>query len=72
MWCFGDLERQMVRLGNWAIALVCGSMAVFTLWYCLLNYSLIPYAAVFLLIALALEAANHFFLSPPQSRAKRR
>jgi hypothetical protein len=71
MWGFGDLERQMVRLGNWAIALVCGSMAVFTLWYCPLNYSLMPYAGVFLLIALALEAANHF-LAPPPGPAKRR
>ena len=68
---FGELERQMMRLGNWVIALVCGSMGVFTLWFCSLNFSLIPYAVGFFGIAFLLEATNWYFFAP-QRPAKRR
>jgi ABC-type uncharacterized transport system permease subunit len=60
----GELERRVMRLGNWALAVVCGSMGVFTLWFCFLRAGLIPYAVGFLGIAVALEAANHYFLAP--------
>lgn len=60
----GELERRMMRLGNWLISLVCGSMGIFTLWFCSLQMALIPYAVGFLGIAVALELANRFLLAP--------
>jgi hypothetical protein len=59
----GELERRMMRLGNWLLSLVCGSMGVFTLWFCFLNAALIPYAVGFLGIAVLLEAANRYLLA---------
>src|SRR5689334_18089811 len=60
---FGSLERRVMQLGNWALSLTCGSMGVFTLWYSIDIPRLLPYAAGFLAIGGALEAANHLFLS---------
>lgn len=59
----GELERRMMWFGNWLIALVCGSMGVFSLWYSFLAPSLIPYAALFLGLGAILEVANHWFLA---------
>lgn len=67
----GELERQMMRLGNWLIALVCGSMGVFTLWFSYLNAAFISYAIAFFGIAFALEAANWYFLSPDRPANRR-
>lgn len=58
----GELERRMMRLGNWLIALVCGSMGVFTLWFSFVAPSLLFYAVGFLSVGLILEIANHRFL----------
>ena len=61
---FGTLERRVMQLGNWTLSLTCGSMGVFTLWHAAANPAkLLPYAAGFLAVAGALEAANHFFLA---------
>jgi hypothetical protein len=62
----GELERRMMRLGNWPLSLVCGNMGVFTLWFSFIAHSLIPYAVGFLGIGLALEIANHRFLAAPR------
>ena len=62
----GELERRMMRLGNWCLSLVCGSMGVFTLWFCFIAHSLIPYAIGFLGMALVLEIANHKLLAAPR------
>jgi hypothetical protein len=59
---FGELERRFMRLGSWVIALVCGSMGVFTLWFSYLSASLIPDAAGFLAIAVAVDLASRRFL----------
>ena len=67
----GELERQMMRLGNWLIALVCGSMGVFTLWFSYLNFALMSYAVAFFVIAFGLEAANWYFLSPDRPANRR-
>lgn len=68
----GELERRMIQLGNWLLALVCGSMGVFTLWFCLLNVALISYAVGFLAIAILLDVANRYFFAadPPSGRSR--
>lgn len=58
-----ELARRMMRLGNWLIALICGSMGVFTICFCYLSATLIPYAVLFFGIAFTLEAANFYFLA---------
>ena len=63
---FGEVERRMMRLGNWLIALVCGSMGVFSLWFSFLAPSLTPYTILFLGLGLVLELANHRFLAVPR------
>ena len=63
----GDLEWRMMQVGNWLIALICGSMGVFCLWFSFSIPKLAPDAAGFLALAIVLELASHFLL-----RAKKR
>ena len=68
---FGEVERRMMRLGNWLIALICGSMGVFSLWFSYHGVALMPYVVGFFAIAFGLEAANHYFLGAERPVSRR-
>jgi hypothetical protein len=52
---------RMLQLGSWAIALICGSMGVFCLWFSYLSAQIASYAAEFMLAAIAVEWARHHY-----------